>query len=404
MALLVALPNEVERLAAFSQIINQHPTEVGPLCSAMPAGPTRRRCRRVDSRHHLFVERPDPSESSSGATAGETPSEMLTLLLKRPATLQTVTPDAGPCIDGLDVTGCLLAAARDEVKKGTVSSVAARCKAVPLASDDSHQWRSECFFQAAEAWVETHGFGAYATAVELCSEAGSYLENCHKHLVRQVSFQAPLADVHDPLAWGSVTTEIKALLDYWKGARAGAILASEVWATAMELAVRRAETLSGDAIDQTSPSAHFHLRASVAARLLSEGGAQDRDLEAWATEVMRVLALREGGTGAPTGRQTLPRSMHEFWPNPMWAYQSAVAAGHPMIRYRGPEGIRVQGADIPSDVRICVLEAAARLDPPVQRLLDEGALHPSERVRWTAKALTGHLRRNPAAAEAGAQP
>lgn len=214
--------------------------------------------------------------------------------------------------------------------------VAALCGAVPLGADGARQWRSECFFQATEGWIRSYRSGAYPAAVELCSESGQYLVHCNRHLVQEISEKAPAADALDPAACAKVSSGVGAILEHWEDAPIGALLASEVWAVSVELAVGGAETLSGDLIDQTPPEALPHLRASIAARLLSEGDPTRKDLEAWAGEVERVLAVRVGRKGITRPSEPSRPPMR------IWSYALADEAAHPVVRYRGP-GVRASG-------------------------------------------------------------
>ncbi len=58
---------------------------------------------------------------------------------------------------------------------------------------------------------------------------------------------------------------------------------------------------------------------------------------------------------------------------------------------------RTASADSLVDARICILEAAARTQPPQRSLLEEGATSSDEAVSWTATRLLGVLdgRREP---------
>jgi len=125
----------------------------------------------------------------------------------------------------------------------------------------------------------------------------------------------------------------------------------------------------------------------VTARLMSKAGAQDKDLEAWAAEVKAVLAVRVRRENAGQPAEPAPQ-IRPVWPINLVVLETVLGKALPIVRYRDATfPMRVLGEDPEADVRICVLEAAARRNPPALHLLREGAGDHSERVRWTANAL-----------------
>jgi hypothetical protein len=394
--LLAALPSEVERIAATSELISRYPAQVGQLCPRVPRGHSQERCRRAANRNHLHVK---AEVGVGGAQTKPATSERryLAKLFEQPGVLGGVSANPGNCGGSADITSCLHSTAKDAARSQTVQAVAALCKAVPLGQDGSDQWRAECFFQAAESWIRADRDSAYPGAVTLCSQASVYIVHCHRHLLQAMASPAPVGDAKAPAAWAEVQANAATVQANWGGERVGDILVSELWAIAVESAVLASTRLSGDILDQTPDEARGHVRASIAWRLMSEWKGEAQGLQAWSKTMAEVLEVRVGLVGAV--RQHSPvKPASKGWPTHL-----AVAEGLPLARYRGPS-IRVKGADAQTDVLICVLEAASRLQPPATSLLEEGAAHADGRVSWTARTLLAGLedmRAQPAAPSPG---
>jgi hypothetical protein len=74
----------------------------------------------------------------------------------------------------------------------------------------------------------------------------------------------------------------------------------------------------------------------------------------------------------------------------LWSQDRAGESHFAAVSYLG-QSRRTVAADPQTDIRICVLEAAARVSPPWSAVLEEGQSDPDERVRWTAVRLVEQL-------------
>jgi len=372
LALLLALPDEVERTATAVQVLEVHPKEVGPLCGRLPQGATLERCIRVSRRPHLNPpkeergKRPLFFDQLEDVDQNHAPGE--------------VTPDLGSCGSSQDLISCLREAALAKAQVGDVRAAAALCAAIPLTSNPPERWRSDCFFNAAERLVEIQGHNHYAQAVGLCHEAKKYFAPCVTHLLMSMARVVPAADEKGAQEWVAAREAASAIAAYWAGTSLAERLVDGFWALATGMAMHSAPEVSGDLLEHVPPEAVPHVRAAAAARMLAIGRSKESTLKGWSNAVSAALKLRKN--------QELRRSRHRRYrvADAQWPRRVGEKDGMKIIFYNGP-AVRVVAEDPGIDMTICVLEAAARLDPVPTELLRDGLAHRDRRVRWTAEQL-----------------
>ena len=124
------------------------------------------------------------------------------------------------------------------------------------------------------------------------------------------------------------------------------------------------------------------MRGAATWRLWSLEAGQTRDLAAWEARLATLLADRSTTprpNRAPEVRQA------GRWQD-LWRTTYKGEAELPQTFFLGPV-YRATAEDPAEDLLICLLEAAARGQPPGRSLLTEALAHDSPLVRWTAVRL-----------------
>jgi hypothetical protein len=106
-ALLDALPDLLERLAAVARLVDLYPAQIGRLCDQLQAGRSRNRCTRAANRNLLHATPPE-LEVATDASRPLSPHARLAALLVRDSPFVRLTPEQGPCQGVLDATSCLI--------------------------------------------------------------------------------------------------------------------------------------------------------------------------------------------------------------------------------------------------------------------------------------------------------
>ncbi|NOY26329.1 MAG: hypothetical protein GXP62_10700 [Oligoflexia bacterium] len=189
------------------------------------------------------------------------------------------------------------------------------------------------------------------------------------------SAEAPAAD-----AWSRLAGRVRELR-----ARVGTadpILADRVvgrtWAEAMLLSYGLVRDVSGTPLDYVPADALPHVRAAVAWRMAARSS--DDDLATRVETVARMLARRE------TRALAEPLQSGHLRIAGLWARDLPGEEGIPWVAYL-QDARRAWSPDATIDGKICVLEAAARMNPVQVDLLVEGLGDEQELVRWTAARL-----------------
>jgi hypothetical protein len=341
-----ACTDEETRLVMIESIAKAHPGQSMALCEVLGEGAARERCIRRNSRPHLW-ESPPPITESAGRPGGG------------PGSLH---PDPG-------------------VESGLSLEAASLCRAqVPRS------WADECFFEAAEARLESE-IGSldqrYAEASALCLEAGGYRTFCLGHLHLQMARAAPPADGIKAPSWEMYRARAERIDRIWRERGApeyGALARAHFWSEVLWESVNRARLVVGNAAEHVPADALPHLHAAASYRLLADRALHGQSLEEAVASVQR--ALEERSTDPAVVASSPPiRAEQNLWPE-----DRSDDAQIPALIYLGISR-RAVDSDPQVDIAICLLEAAARLVPRRQSLIDQGGLHAHPLVRWTAERL-----------------
>jgi hypothetical protein len=378
LAMVAALPEEVERIAAISALVDLYPTEVGALCDLLPSGYSKKRCTLASTREHLHVSMPsviDWDRSAKGDPRGEQWSGLQYI-----SPLASVAPDSGRCSEKADPNACRLHHALRHAEEGRIERAAALCMAIPLMGDPPEQWRSECFFEAAERHLRAYPVEGYEHAADLCSASSLYGAFCQRQLMVLGSRTVPAADETNPAGWKKMSRFADVVAAKWADPKSASVLVSGLWGVALKRSMDATTKVSGDVIDQAPQAALPHIRAAAAARMMTLSQPETRGLHEWVEAVEHALTLRS--------RHPARGTIHgKFRPiRPVWPHGEAEAAGMPLIQYVGTS-LRVLSDDPRTDMAICVLEAAGRSEPVPKALLVEGTAHSDAGVRYTATAI-----------------
>ena len=369
-------PMPEARIAITSALIAAHPGETAGLCDAMPPGDAQDRCAQMNQRPHLWqAVRPT---SAGGVRPGGGPSSNEVAPATPIQTALSEVPAGEHSCDGApDRNGCLTAAAQAAAGQLQARAAAASCQNITAG-----RWRGECFFQSAEAVLQSRGPHGYSDAVELCAAATPFSQNCHSHAIMRLAEGAPAADNMAPEAWASVIMGAQSIRTAWswRDPYMAEIAEDRLWSEAIGRAYAGVHQVTGDPLVALPEQAHRHVRAAAVRALIAQDGPQAHDLAGWVTAAREALAQRS--TRRPRRTETPFRSAPELWP----ADQSDEAQ-RPATAYLGTAR-RTHTDDVDLDLAICVLEAVARTPPIHAPLMAEGAAHTDDDVRWTAQRLS----------------
>jgi hypothetical protein len=200
--------------------------------------------------------------------------------------------------------------------------------------------------------------------------------------------KVPGLDDGRPEAWRPVLFRAEVLAQTWADLDPSYadLAAGHYWARVGAEAAARADQLNGAALELLPAQAVPHVRAAAAAEALKRAPAGETDLAAWVSRLSSDLAKRDpqGPPGNRTDRGL--KAERDLWPTDRDAADGAV----PAVVYLGGSR-RALGATEDADLAICVLEAAARVEPARVELLEQGLEHPDALVQWTAKRLEAAL-------------
>ena len=161
-----------------------------------------------------------------------------------------------------------------------------------------------------------------------------------------------------------------------------------LFAKAIDISYERAAIVAGNPLDFIEETYHHHIYASASYYLMLWEGAGSFDLDGWKSRIFRALEYRLSPTD-----QRKPRPYHNQKSKQNWASnQSEEDSKYQSIIYRN-DGRRIfvpfhsntpTSKDSHIDMRICVVEAAARV-PNGKSLLLEAQEDTSNFVRQTAQ-------------------
>lgn len=369
-----ALPDPLARVALVRQLTDAHPGEAKPLCDLLPEGDPRQACHTRNMRPHL--QQVEVRSTAKASTDQDSDGHGFRIQRAIPSPWERVSPQAADC--AVEERSCQNEAARQRAARGDLEGAAASCAALSDAT-----WRAECYFQAAEAASQQPG-AAGGQAVSLCLGAASFAGRCLSHLVRNLGTQAPRAASGDTTRWQALVEAIAAGRETL--ADADADLAEQyegqAWAYALRFAYSQESEVNAAPLDVLPEPAFPHVRAAMAWRLWSQEGLQERTLAAWETRIEEALADRAPRhSSRSSARRDLSPIVRDYW-----ARILPDERGLTRVPYLGPAE-RALAEDPLEDATICLVEAAARSQPPAKALLAEALSHKSSLVRWTAARL-----------------
>jgi len=155
------------------------------------------------------------------------------------------------------------------------------------------------------------------------------------------------------------------------------------WSETALHSVSKAAGVSGDLIEALPAAAVPHVRAAVAYRVLAASTAP-LSLSG-AVDVVAAHLDRRLGNQATLREEASSVMVSDFWP-----VDSKGESHLSAISYLG-QSRRTVADDPETDLRIAVLEAAARQNPPWDRVISAGKEDADQRVRWTAARLEERL-------------
>lgn len=389
-ARVAALPDEFTRMAVVSRLIETYPGETGGLCEALPPGPSRQRCERLNDRPHLSIA-PDAAGRGQGSRTGDIPDRDAADAAVAPAAPSrpsfpevslALTPPASPpedtCAGAADRSACLDQAALDATVAGDASAADVIC-----ARHAEARWADECRFAAAETAVRARHEDAYPAAARLCGASARFSQECWAHVLTRLPKRvqpvgAGLAKVR------SAASTARIVRRTW--AEAGDAVADahvgRFWALYFANVYRYAEDPVGTPLDVYPEEAWPHVRAAAAVRLHALGRL-DGTLEEQVAGLRAALARREPAAAGEAHR-----------PDLVYVADLGTPATEPTVSFLGAPR-RPLGADEAQDLVFCVLESAARRSPPDTAVLEEGARSPDARVAVESRRLLAAVAAHP---------
>jgi len=349
-----------------------HPTASAELCPLAPQGPTRRWCEGVATTPLLW---------SVQAQAGEPADEAAQVLAPGPTLRLPPLPAAAEasCAAEVPADACQAHAAREAALLGQVSQAAAACAGVA-----SPRWQAACMFQSASIACREGQTEPCDEAAELCLWSGSLRGACLSEVASALAAQAPGAERRGSAAWAGLVAQVRALRRRLQAV--DAILADRVadrtWAEALARSYGAARVVVGNPADDLPDEALPALRAAVAWRLSPD--LAGLDLDRAAERVTTALAARSGG------QRQLASPAPVRPTRSLWARNLPGEEALPQVAWLG-DLRRTTSTEAAVDIRICVLEAMARQDPPGIDLLVEGLGDPDRLVRWTSARLLSQV-------------
>ncbi len=378
----VATQDEVEQVALVMALADAELGRSQELCGALPHGPARIKCNQLNSRLHLIDDQPmlpaDLERSAPGPVSWRLDVNDL------PASpLAGATLDEDPCADADDLRTCRVRGSQQQAKLGNTPKAAALCLAV-----QDPKWSAECAFQASEARVRaTRGSPrGLSDAVDLCLLTGRFADNCLAHIPLRVGEGVPPVDMADADDWQALVQQDEAL-HATLVERGAPALADAVrglfWAETLGSAYTRARTITGDPLDHLPAAAVPHIHAGAAVAMARTPPPEGTPTLAQLAAGLDAMLKRRGPTrdkSAPVSGPWRPRA-------DLWPVDRPGEGEIPAVVFLGASRRAWAADDDLADLRICLLEAWARLNPREVGLVQEALHDDNPLVRFTAERL-----------------
>ncbi len=389
-ARVTSIPDEFTRTVVVGRLCEAYPGATRALCASLPMGPSRERCDRLNSRPHLSVVPGAAAIGNSAATGGvpsdDAPAPELPMAPPTPSfpevrlplpALPAEVPDA--CADVADRGACLDRAAANAVIAGQPGVADAIC-----ARHADTRWADECRFSSAEEGVRARRGEAYPAAAVLCGASSRFAQECWAHVLTRLPRNIPLPNAAKPKARAAI--ELAATIRRtWEGAgeRVADVHVGRFWALYFANVYRRAAEVDGTPLDVYPEEAWPHARAAATVRLHALGRLQGGYAEQL-TQLREALAHRKVvSTGRGEGSDLV------YVPE-----LGAPVTDGPTVSFLGAPR-RALGADEEQDLRMCLVESAARTATPQVALLREAAAGDDPRVAAEARRLLEELAKRP---------
>jgi hypothetical protein len=358
--LLLRLEDPAELTVAMNRLREADPERMGQVCELLPEGHARRRCHRVHSRPHL--------EGESRANLDVVKLDMASggprtrgVLRRSRSRYSWVTPMKTDCGSGLELGKCVTRKARALVREGQGDRAAALCADLPRGGI-----RDGCMARLGTAQ------GSLMGGLDFCLAAGGRAWSCLGELIDGlVGSQADFAKLTEAVQGVHVSLEAR-------DAGLAGLVVERIWARALGGAY--SNTVEGPPLVGLPLEALPHQRSAAARLLVQRDGPGGLGL---ADQVERLVAfLEEVG---PAGPALGIGPVEDLWKRDAEGEASREARLYLDGSRRGVS------SDLRGDLAICVLEAAARLEPADRAVLQEGLTHSDAMVQWTATRLLSNL-------------
>lgn len=376
--ILSQMDDSIEKIRLISKQVDHSPDQAAAYCGLLPRGMSRERCLHIRDRTHLWVSLGETTEVGARAGPGPTHSVLRTVDVPFSDWIH-VRAKPGSFRGEVDVHGQVWATAMNAVFRGEVSEVGPACAAVPSGP----QWRYDCFFSAAEAHVARWGRAHIKDTLSMCGAAGSFRGLCVTSVIRELAQQSPPSGVGDPVSWAPILMSAHDLRDATETWGVQEDILDRFWSETVLHSVSIAAGVSGDLIEALPAAAAPHVRAAVAYRVLS-GSSSPLSLSG-AVDVVAAHLGRHLGNQEALREDPPTVVVSDLWPVDRKG-ESHLSA----ISYLG-QSRRTVADDPETDLRIVVIEAAARLEPPWLEVISAGKMDSDQRVRWTAARLEERL-------------
>lgn len=357
-------------------IFESDPAAAESLCPLLPEGLVQDRCARIAADPQSWSL--DPSRpAQSKLRLGE-----LAVVLSPGPTFRLrplSRSEATTCPPEVPSSTCKTARAIQAGILGDAPAAAGACEGIASA-----RWRDACMAEAATAACDRSRLDTCGIAAELCLEAGAVRAPCLSSVAHTLAASAPSTEGGSPDDWAALTRRVRELRTRLEPSDPilADRMAGRVWAEATMLAYGLARAPNGSVLELLPAEVEPHARAAIAWRLsVRKDEASLPERAALVAELLARRERRKGGTVMAPTRVQVRSLWHEDLPGEESIAWTAFLQG---VR-------RATATDAKVDARICVLEAAARLSPPSQALLEEGLRDDDALVRWTAARLLAQL-------------
>lgn len=376
-----AAPDPLARTALLVALSDAGAAFSPALCEALDAGSTRARCVVIVKRPHLTGNPAVGARDETRPAPGPATTFVVPLGSVRSKYAEVPAAPAD-CGDSAPLE-CRQALAQTRLEEDDVVGAVGLCVGVP-----EERWRTECLFHLAEFAADQRTPASQSIMAELCLMSGEYVVRCYDHGARRLSGRTPPADSAVE-TWLPIVALADAITDFWadRDPAFGRFQEDRFWSYALLRSVNLQPIPTGCPLDAIPPNAARHLRSALALRILQDVVPLDAVLfqaeEALAAGLEARIEPQPWDARRPTGGHPAPR----------WARDQGPDRDVPATFHLG-SGRRTFSDDPVLDGAIALVEAAAVLDPPRRRILEDSQTDPRQSVAWTATRLLEWLDRD----------